>query len=122
MLLSKEDVLQALDDGSVANAQQPATVQENTMNQVLAFLNNPVVMRILDRILDKFLPTKAGAVNDVANPSQSKLSGEKVYELVTGAISFLDDKMTIADLKKELTANKEQYIKVFDNYANKLIQ
>ncbi|MHA1865002.1 MAG: hypothetical protein ACTSWZ_00725 [Candidatus Heimdallarchaeaceae archaeon] len=120
IVLSKEELLKQLSGTQTATlSTTPATT--DTFSKIIQFMNNPVVIELLRRIMDRFFPSvnSANNLNPQGLPSQKNpIDTEAIFNMIVltlETISAQKPDMTVKELKEELIKRKEEILKVLNN-------
>jgi len=142
-IITKDEAVKALAKAGEAATGTPAATalgaKVGDFDKVMQIINNPLVMKYIDRILSRFLPpieatqtppapasgehpTVKGkpAENPKSNPTpqpkpENKLTGVEILGLLDGFLDTIEDKsMTVDELRAYIAANAVGFSKLID--------
>ena len=131
--LSKEELLSKISEASNVATQisKPSSISSGLSDFLNNFINSPVGQEFFKRLMDRWLPpVQSESKNLPLNPTPSivevkenKIDPNKLYLIILGVLNSAvnsNPNMTVSELKKQFEEQKDEILKVIENFVKTL--
>ena len=131
--LSKEELLSKISEASNVATQisKPSSISSSLSDFLNNFINSPVGQEFFKRLMDRWLPpVQIESKNLSLNPTPSivevkenKIDPNKLYLIILGVLNSAvnsNPNMTVSELKKQFEEQKDEILKVIENFVKTL--
>jgi len=132
--LSKEELLNRISEASNVATQisKPSSSISSGLSDFLSnFINSPVGQEFFKRLMDRWLPPvqsepknlPLSSAPSIVEVKENKIDPNKLYLIILGVLNSAvnsNPNMTVSELKKQFEEQKDEILKVIENFVKTL--